>query len=241
MSNPEADPYPDVMDADMFLDRYRKLSEKEWWSAHGPDEVHAVAYRAAVAWEKQIFKRVSSWEKILQKSVKTGLFGLGKPIMSTEWLFYWLFSKDWPPGLTRSEILTLRAAMRTSVLADIKRRLSGMPEEEYNPNWNVTKALKSFAALFRSEVLIPIRKDFSRILNAYSGEITEVCSEDLGYECEPENAKSVLYTAMLTGWRENTIPWEESIDTSYALPVLLHWIGEEAGQRPLMKGVEPGR
>ena len=211
-----------------LLDReHLRRPEDMACAARGPDAIHALAYAGALEIEQSMMKHVRPWMSLLKKSVKTGLFGFGTPVVRWEQLFDRLFfERLWPVGLSREEILILRTAKRMADYIETPRIYRG--EFPQASEHDILKAMKRFAELFESRVLDPVYSDAVKIARRYGREIEKVCPQVLGHECQGKKARLLFWGAISRGWSLKCIDWKYYDRTKTLWPYLEHWMDNYA-------------
>lgn len=221
--------YRDVEDPPVLVREHVRRQPRMEQACRSRDPVHAISFKGALEIEKSIKKRVRPWVRLLKRSVRTGLFGLGTPIVSWEYLFSRLFNERlWPSGLSRSEILTLRTAKRMATYVDLPSVYSDSLDASVSEK-DALKALKRFADVFSKKVLEPVFSDVIAIQVQAGREIEKVCPQVYGRECSTDReAERMFWGALSRGWALRCIPWKNYEQTRILYPYLDHWIKNHA-------------
>ena len=214
------------------------LKSREWVSQQGTgdwdevifgDAIFQVAEEVAQAVEGEWQKIAKVWYTLINKSVKQGLFGFGRPIVDSKWLLYMIFARKnlWPPGLSAEDkdMLTLatKVAQYYPLYAQGVRvdRTKGitLDPEEMETTEDTAKAMRRYATMFRKMVYDKMESSFESAVRARVNDVSKACKVVYGTECSKDEASRMIVKDIMRGWRNKTLAVDP--DTSGVIPAFI--------------------
>ena len=181
------------------------------------DPVFKIAEKASLQLEQKWKPLARSWSPLIDKSVKSGLFGWGGDIVDRRWLAKKLFGlpKFWPKGLTEKEkaILKVMRAMvpyhpahEQGIFVDSRSGITQEPERIESEEATL-KAMRAYAKNYEKKVLLPMWDALDEVLENFASAAEEACNQVYKTPCDFKSAKRMLYGDLLRGWRLETLPF----------------------------------
>jgi hypothetical protein len=149
------------------------------------------------------------WEALVDKAVKTGFMGWGPPLVDRRWLIQALFyPKLWPRGLTTEEKNLLHLMIAAASYHRLYAR--GVTREEMEPEAveaddRTLAALKKLAELFKSQIAIPMWKEYQTVSEDYARKIQPMCNEQYDEPCTLSDAQNIFKGDLRRGWKARTL------------------------------------